>query len=104
MPTRLAKWLIARAAFLAVPHGLVDDRHGRQDRDLLESENQVRQVGNRAVTVLKVESIEELLGFLRTQLLDCFQHALAGARILGQRVRLYFGRNADYSIDTPRRI
>jgi len=101
MPTRLAERLVARAAFLAVPHRLVDDRDGCQDRDLLESEDQVRQVGNRPMPVLKVEGVEELLRFLRTQLLDAFQHALARARVFGQRIRLYFGRNADYRIDAP---
>src|SRR5258708_1227531 len=101
MPTRLAERLIARAAFLAVPHGLVDDRNSSQDRDLLESEYQMGQVSDRPMPVLKVEGVEELLRFLRTQFLDALEHPLARARVLGQGIRLYFGRNPDYRIDAP---
>jgi hypothetical protein len=38
--------LVAGAALLAVPDRLVDDGDRRQDRDLLETEHQVRQVGD----------------------------------------------------------
>src|SRR6266849_5624168 len=101
MPTRLAERLVARAAFLAIPHGLVDDCDGGQDRDLLESENQMGQVSDRPMPVLKVEGVEELLRFLSTQLLDALEHALARARVLGQGIGLYFGRNPNYRIDAP---
>ena len=59
MPARFAERLVARAAFLAIPDGLVDHGDGGQDRDLLESENQVGEVGDRAVAVLKVEGQKE---------------------------------------------
>src|SRR5437016_12090248 len=101
MPARFAEGLIARAAFLAIPDGLVDHGDRGQDRDLLEPENQVGEVGDGAVAVLKVEGVEELLRFLRAQLLDAFQHALTRARVLGQGIRLYFRRDADYRIDAP---
>src|SRR5579859_3703652 len=91
MPTCLAEWLVARAALLPVPDRLVDDGDRGQNRDLLEAEDEVGQVGDRAVAVLKVERIEELLSFLGAQLLDAFEHALARTRILRQRVCLDLG-------------
>src|SRR5882762_6893691 len=104
MPARLAEWLVTRAAFLAVPDGLIDHSDRSQDRDLLESEDQMGQVSDRPMPVLKVEGVEELLRLLRTQFLDAFEHPLARARILGQGIRLYFGRNPDYRIDASGRI
>ena len=101
MPAGFAEWLVARAALLTVPHRLVDHCYCGQNRDLLEAEDQVGQVGDGPVPVLKVEGVEELLCLLGAQLLDAFEHALARARVLGQGIRLYFRRNADYRINTP---
>src|SRR6266516_1996788 len=104
MPARLAERLVARTALLAVPHGLVDNPDGSQDGDLLQPEHEVSQVGDRAVPVLKVEGVEELLGLLRAQFLDRLEHALARARVLGQRVRLYLGWYPDHRVDPPWRV
>ena len=95
VPARLAEGLVTGAALLAVPHGFVDNRDGRQDRDLLEPEHEVSEVGDRAVPVLKIEGGKELLGLLRAQLLDRLEHALARARVLGQSIRLYLRRYSD---------
>ena len=95
VPARLAEGLVTGAALLAVPHGFVDNRDGRQDRDLLEPEHEVSEVGDRAVPVLKIEGGKELLGLLRAQLLDRLEHALARARVLRQSVGLYLGRYSD---------
>src|SRR5205814_9163410 len=98
VPARLAKRLIAGAAPLAIPDGFVDDGYRRQDRDLLQPKNQVREIGNRAVAVLEVESVEELLGLLSAELADGFEHSLARARVLCQRVRLNLGRYASHRV------
>src|ERR1051326_3135515 len=104
VPASLAERLITGAAFLAVPDWFVHDVHRRQDRDLFEAKDQVSEVGNRAMAVLEVERVQELLGTLGAQLLNRLEHALARARVLGQGIRLNFGRDANNRVHPPRRI
>src|SRR5579859_7188746 len=82
----------------------VGDGDRRQNRDLLEPEHQVRQIGDRAVPILKVEGVEELLGLLGAQFLNALEHALARARVLGERVGLHLGRDPDDRIHPPGRV
>src|SRR6266542_2957591 len=52
MPARSAERLVARAPLLTVPYRLVDHRHRGEDRDVLQAEHEVREVGDRAVAVV----------------------------------------------------
>src|SRR5260370_28625240 len=104
MPARLAEWLVTRAALLAVPYWLVNHGHRGQDRDLFQPEDEVRQVGDRAMAVLEVEGVEKLLSLLGAQLLDRLEHALARPRILRERIRLNLRWYADDRVDAPRRV
>src|SRR5215213_966575 len=99
MPPRLAKRLVARAALLTVPDRLVDNGYRGENRNLLEAKDEMSQVGDRAVTILEVERIQELFRSLRAQLLDCLEHALAGAGVLGQSIGLNLGWDARDGID-----
>ena len=68
IPAGFEKVLIARGAFLAVPALLVHQNDGRQQAEPLHSEGDVRQIGNRAVPILEIECIQELLGTLGADL------------------------------------
>ena len=49
--------LVAGRSFLSIPALLVDGRDGGQDRQALNGEGNVRQIGYGAVAVLKVEGV-----------------------------------------------
>src|SRR5215472_13646351 len=102
MPAGPTERLVAGAALLTIPDWLVHDRHRSQNRDVLQTKDEVRQVGDRAVPVLEIKGVEKLLGALLAQLLDRLQHALIRARVLRQRVRLNFWRHPDHGIDPSR--
>ena len=84
----LLEILIARGALLAVPALLVGHVDRRQNREPLNRQRDVRQVGDGAMAVLKIKGIEKLLRLLRADLLERFFHGERRARILGHGIGL----------------
>src|SRR5713101_9630211 len=64
----LLEILIACGALLPIPALLVSQLNCCQNREPLDRQRNMRQVGNRAVAILKVKSIEKLLRLLRADL------------------------------------
>ncbi len=82
IPAALVKVLIAGGTFLAIPALLVDQDDGCQQRQPLDGEGHVRQVGNGAMAILKVKSVEEMLGALAGDFPQRFLHRKRGSGIL----------------------
>src|SRR5262249_20931117 len=72
--TALLEILVARGALLSVPALLIHQNNRRQDRKLFHGKGHMRQVGDRAVAVLEIKSVEKLLGLLLADLLQRFLH------------------------------
>jgi hypothetical protein len=81
IPAALAEILIPRGAFLAIPALLVDEHDRGQQRKPLHREGHMCQVGDGAVSVLEIKSVQELLGTLAADLFQRFLHRERGARI-----------------------
>src|SRR6185437_5192590 len=83
--------LVARGALLAIPSLFVDEYNRSEQRKPLDGEGQVRQIGNRAMAVLEIECIEELLGALAADFLKRVAHGERRARVFGHGVSQHFG-------------
>ena len=83
IPARFEEILVPRRPLLAVPPLLVHQHDGRQQAQPLHGKGDVGQVGDRAVTVLKVECVEKLLGALGADLGQGFAHRQRGPGVLG---------------------
>src|SRR3954465_10207387 len=84
----LLEILVARGALLSVPALLIDENNRRQNRQLLNGKRQMRQIGNRAVSVLEIKCVEKLLSLLLADLLERLLHGQRRARILGHGIGL----------------
>ncbi len=84
----LPEVLVARRALLPVPAGFVHHQRGRQQREPLNRHGDVRQIGNRAVSVLKVEGAEKLFRLLLVQLRQRLFHRQRGTGVLGHGIGL----------------
>jgi len=98
-PARFHKVLVARRALLAVPALLVHQHNGRQQAQPLHGKGHVRQVGNRAMPVLKIKGVQKLLGALRADLCQRLAHRERGAGILGHGIRQDLGVGAVDGVD-----
>src|ERR1035438_2605 len=81
----LLEILIASGAFLAIPARLVHRYRRSKNRQSLDGKSQVRQIRDAAMSVLKIEGVEKLLGFLLIQLGQRFAHRKCRARILDRK-------------------
>src|SRR5262249_48037627 len=93
IPT-LVEVLIASRAFLTIPALFIGDRDGRQNRKPLNGESDVCEVGDRAMSVLEVKSIEEFFRFLLADLLQRFLHRKRRPGVLRHGVGLNLGLHA----------
>ena len=59
----------------------------------------MREIGDRGVTVLKVEGVEKLLGTLGADLGERFAQRQRGTGVLGHRIRQHLGLGAVNRID-----
>jgi hypothetical protein len=82
VPAGLAEVLVAGRALLAVPALFVYQAYRCEQREALDGEGDVREVGDGAMAVLEVEGVEELLGALRADLGERLLHGERGARVL----------------------
>ena len=78
--------MIACGTFLAVPALLVNQDDGGEEGKPLDGEGDVGQVGDGAVAVLEVKSVEELLGALGADFVEGLAHGEGGAGVLGHGV------------------
>src|SRR6185312_7352277 len=90
----LLEVLIACRTLLPIPALLVNEGNSRENREPLDGERNVREVGDRTMAVLEIESIEELLGLLLADLLQRFLHRERRARVLCHGIRLYLRLDA----------
>ena len=74
VPAALAEVLVARGALLAIPALLVHQDDCREQAEPLNREGHMGQVGDRAMAVLEVEGVQELLGALAGDLAQRFLH------------------------------
>src|SRR5712691_1974116 len=70
----LLEVLITSRTLLPIPSLLVSQLNCRQNREPLDRQRNMRQVGYRPVTVLEVESVEKLLRLLRADLAQRLLH------------------------------
>ena len=85
-PAGFEEVLVAGRSLLAVPPLLVNQHDGGQQAEPLDGEGDMGQVGDRAVAVLKIKGVEELLGSLAVDLGQRFAHRKRGAGVLGHGV------------------
>jgi hypothetical protein len=70
-----------------------------EEREALDGEGDVREVGDGAMAVLEVEGVEELLGLLRADLDEGFAQGESRARVLGHGVGEDLGLGAVDGVD-----
>src|SRR5262249_26081096 len=85
----LLEILITGGALLPIPALLIGDRDCRQDGETLDGKCNVREISDGAMSILKVESIEKLLGILFADLLQRLLHGKRRARVFGHGVGLH---------------
>ncbi len=90
----LSEILIASRALLPVPTLLVGHDNGGEDGEALDGERDVGEVGDGAVPVLEVESVEKFLRLLQRNFLQRLLHRERRTRILGHGVGLDLGFDA----------
>src|ERR1700682_5557964 len=73
---------------------LVGDCNGRKNGQTFDGQRNMRQVGNGAMAVLKVESVEKLLRLLLADFPQRLFHRECRARVLGHGVGLDFRLDA----------
>ncbi len=99
IPAALAKILIAGGTFLAIPALFVDQDDGRQQRQPLDGEGHMGQVGDGAVAILKVKRVEEMLGALAGDFAQRLLHRKRGSGVLRHGIGQDFRVGSMYGID-----
>ena len=99
----LLEILIPRRPLLPVPSLLVCKFNRRQNRQPLDRQRNVRQVRNRAVPILKIESVEKLLRLLRADLPQRLLHRQRRPRVLRHGVGLNLRLHAKHGEHFGRR-
>ena len=74
VPAALFEILVPCRPLLSVPSLLVDERDGGQQRQSLDGEGDMGQIGDRSMAVLEIECVEELFGALAADLLEGLLH------------------------------
>jgi hypothetical protein len=87
IPATFLEILIAGGAFLPVPALLIDQDDGGQKRQTLHGKGNVRQVRDRAVSILEIECVQELFGALGIQFAQRLLHGERGTGIFCHGVR-----------------
>ena len=74
IPAGFEEILVPRRPLLAVPPLLIGDNDRRKNREFLDCQGNMRQIGNRTVPVLKIKRVKKLLGLLESDLSERFLH------------------------------
>ncbi len=92
IPAGFQEILVAGRALLAIPTWLVDEDDGGHQAESLDGEGDMRQIGDRAMTVLKIKGVEELFRALGTDIGERLAHGERRARVFchgkGQNFRI----------------
>ena len=94
IPARLQEILVPRRALLPVPPLLVHQHNRRQQAQPLHRKGNVGQIRYRAVPVLEIKGVQELLRPLRADLRQGLPHGQRRPRILGHGVGQHLGIGA----------
>ena len=91
--------LISGRSFLPIPTLFVHHCDSCQQREPLQGEGDMCQIGDGTVAVLKIEGVEKLLRLLLVELGQRLLHGKRGSRVFGHRVGLHFRLDAIHRVD-----